>query len=137
MTDAERALLHAACFVSPRPWSEAEFRDLSQDRFCFIEETPDALAVGRVIVDEAELLTIAVHPAQRKQGQGRALLARFLATARARGAQTAFLEVAADNAAAIALYQNAGFEQTGRRKGYYHHPDGKVVDALIMARPVS
>ena len=53
----------------------------------------------------------------RRRGQGRALVTRFLAAARAQGAETAFLEVAADNTAAIALYAATGWTEAGRRRG--------------------
>ena len=46
----------------------------------------------------------------------------------------AFLEVAADNAAAQALYARAGFAESGRRRGYYRRPDGSGLDALVMQR---
>lgn len=90
--------------------------------------------MGRVIADEAELLTLAVAPPARRQGLGRGLLAHFLDEARRRGATRAFLEVAADNGPACALYQAGGFAEDGRRRGYYRGPDGVVVDALLLSR---
>jgi ribosomal-protein-alanine N-acetyltransferase len=95
--------------------------------------------LGRVVLDEAELLTIAVHPDVQGQGIGGALVAGFLAQAAARGARRAFLEVAEDNAAARALYARAGFVAVGRRRGYFRAPDGRRIDAVVMARdlPVS
>mgnify|MGYP006158455271 CR=1 FL=1 len=66
------------------------------------------------------------------QGIGRALVQDFLAQARRRGAETAFLEVAESNTAARALYARAGFTESGRRRGYYHLPDGTPEDALVM-----
>ncbi|WP_374189442.1 hypothetical protein [Paracoccus thiocyanatus] len=56
-----------------------------------------------------------------------ALLADFAATSRARGARAAFLEVAADNAAALALYAGAGWEAVGKRRDYYASGIGAVV----------
>jgi len=92
------------------------------------------LLVGRAGAGEAELLTLAVAPQARRRGLGARLVNRFLYQARCRSAETAFLEVAADNAPAIALYTAAGFAPGGRRKGYYHHPDGTRSDALVMTR---
>lgn len=89
--------------------------------------------LGRVVADEAEILTLAVDPDHRRQGTGFHLVTRFLDAAGDRDAATAFLEVAADNVAAIALYHRAGFTQQGRRKGYFHAPDGQLTDALVMA----
>jgi ribosomal-protein-alanine N-acetyltransferase len=83
---------------------------------------------------EAELLTLAVDPPRQGRGTGGRLVARFLAEAGRRGAARAFLEVAEDNAAARALYARAGFAVAGRRPGYYRHPDGRRIDALVMGR---
>lgn len=87
-----------------------------------------AYAHGTVIADEAELHEIAVDPPRRGAGAGRAMLDAFLEAARARGAAQVHLEVAHDNAAAIALYRAAGFEEVGRRRRYY--PGG--ADAVLM-----
>jgi ribosomal-protein-alanine N-acetyltransferase len=87
-----------------------------------------------VILDEAELLTIATHPGHRRQGLGRAALEAFESVARARGATIAHLEVAADNAAAIALYASAGYARSGLRRSYYRSADGTPVDAVLMAK---
>lgn len=123
------AALHGRAFTVPRPWSAAEFAGLLDSPLCFLVSVPGGFALGRVVAGEAELLTIAVEPEQQGQGIGRGLMAAFLAEARARGAEHVFLEVAADNARARALYAGAGFVETGRRRGYY---DG--VDAVVMVR---
>ena len=83
---------------------------------------------------EAELLTIAVLPEARRLGLGRRLVGRFIYQARLRGADSACLEVAEDNADARALYLAAGFAEAGRRRGYYRTPEGKAVDALVLVR---
>ncbi len=132
MTNARRARIHAASFTMPRPWSESEIAALEADKFTFIEDSVNGFVVGRVIADEAELLTIAVDPAARRSGQGRALLSAFFEISRARGATTAFLEVAANNTGAIALYHAAGFVDSGRRRNYYRGPEGERIDALIL-----
>ncbi len=98
----------------------------------FLSAHPHGFALGRVIADEAELLTLAVDPELRRQGTGRACLTGFCDTARARAATTAFLEVAADNAAAIALYKTAGFALTAIRRAYYKRQNAPDVDALVM-----
>lgn len=82
----------------------------------------------RVAADEAEVLTLAVDPAARRRGIGRALLGRAAQTASARGARSLFLEVAATNAAARALYSGSGFVEVGRRRAYYRGG----ADALIL-----
>jgi ribosomal-protein-alanine N-acetyltransferase len=88
----------------------------------------------RAIAGEAEVLTLAVEPAHRRRGAARALLRGALAQATAAGAEQAFLEVAADNAAALALYREEGFEEAGRRAGYYQRPGARAVDALVLRR---
>ena len=132
------AAIHAACFTTPRPWSAAEFAALLALPHMFLltddAVAPSALLLGSAIAGEAELLTLAVRPDARRLGSGRRLLQQFLAQARARGASDIFLEVAADNAAAIALYDSAGFQRSGLRRGYYHNPTGAAVDALVMTR---
>lgn len=127
------AALHAACFTTPRPWSAAEIKSLADGPHVFVIAQPLGFVMGQAIAGEAELLTIAVSPQVRRQGLGQSLLAAFLAQARLRGADRALLEVAAGNTAAIALYRAAGFADAGRRKGYYHHPDGSREDALVLA----
>ena len=137
MTPAEMAALHHAVFVTPRPWSEAEIRTLLDQPTVFAVTQPQGFAMGQAIAGEAELLTLAVAPAHRRAGRGRALLAAFEDAARIRGADTAFLEVAADNAAAIALYDRQGYAACGRRKGYYRGDEGREIDAVIMRRSLA
>jgi [ribosomal protein S18]-alanine N-acetyltransferase len=91
------------------------------------------LILARVAAEEAEILTLAVAPAARRQGQGVALLAGAMTVARIRGAEAMFLEVAAGNAAALALYGGFGFTEVGRRRRYY--PDGS--DALVLRRDLA
>jgi ribosomal-protein-alanine N-acetyltransferase len=128
------AALHAAAMTIPRPWSAAEFASLLATPGTFATGDTRAFALGRVILDEAELLTIATHPGHRRRGHGRAALAAFESEARASGAAVAHLEVAAGNAPALALYDGAGYRRTGLRRGYYRAPDGAAVDAVLMAK---
>lgn len=134
MTPAEMAALHARSFTTPRPWSEAEITALLASPLVFALTRPGAFLLGRVVAGEAELLTIAVHPNQRRAGLGGALVAAFLTESRARGGESAFLEVAEGNDAARALYAACGFAPAGRRRGYYHRPDGASEDALVLVR---
>jgi [ribosomal protein S18]-alanine N-acetyltransferase len=130
------AALHAAAMTTPRPWSEAEFAALLATPGVFATGDARAFAMGRVVLDEAELLTIATHPDHRRRGLGRATLAAFESAARARGATTAHLEVAADNAPALGLYEAAGYRRTGLRRGYYRTPGGVPEDAILLAKPL-
>ncbi|MEO0380269.1 MAG: GNAT family N-acetyltransferase, partial [Pseudomonadota bacterium] len=83
---------------------------------------------------EAELLTIATHPDHRRQGIARALMQDWMRSASAL-AETAFLELAADNAGAAALYAQFGFECVAQRPNYYVRPDHRI-DALILRAPL-
>jgi ribosomal-protein-alanine N-acetyltransferase len=122
------AALHARCFVRPAPWSEAALSAALAAPGAFLCDAPEGFAIGRAAAGEAELLTIAVAPEARRRGIGAALLAGFEAGAAARGAVRAFLEVASDNPGARALYDRAGWEPAGLRRGYY----GGGVDAVVM-----
>lgn len=137
MTPEQLAALHRSAFATSRGWSAKEFHDLLTSPLCFAVTRPQGFAVGRVVAGEAELLTIATHPDSQGQGIGRACLATFEAEAAQRGAASAFLEVGADNPAAIHLYRSAGWHETGRRKGYYTRSDGGVVDALLMGKALT
>jgi ribosomal-protein-alanine N-acetyltransferase len=90
-------------------------------------------ALSRIVVDEAELLLLAVRRAAQRHGIGRRLLADFVALARARGAVRLHLEVR-DGNRAIGLYRAAGFALAGRRRNYYSGDDGRCHDALTLGR---
>ncbi|MDH2325321.1 GNAT family N-acetyltransferase [Cereibacter sp. SYSU M97828] len=122
------AAIHAASFTNPPPWSAQDLQASATGAGGFLLQQPQGFLIGRAIAGEAELLTLAAHPDARGQGIGARLVAAFLARA-AQDAETAFLEVAADNAAAIRLYVAAGFAEVGRRRGYY-----AGTDAIVMRR---
>ena len=135
---AALADLHAAAF--DEPWSADDILRFAEDRggFALVSEedaAPAGFILCRMIAGEAEVLTLAVRPASRRRGVGRALLEAAIALA-GPTADTMFLEVAADNPGAAALYAGAGFETVGRRAGYYGRPGGSV-DALVMRRALN
>ena len=132
---AALAALHAQAFAAP--WSAAEFADLLSQPGVLLGLEPDGFVLVSVVLDEAEILTLAVRPDARRQGLGRRLVERACVAAKAAGAATLFLEVAEDNAAARALYARAGFVEIGRRKAYYPGPDGRRIDALALRRDLS
>jgi [ribosomal protein S18]-alanine N-acetyltransferase len=80
----------------------------------------------------AELEDIVVAADCRRAGIGRALCSAVLDWCRLQGATEAVLEVRAANAAAIALYKLLGFEQSGRRPGYYRDPEDDAVTMLLQ-----
>lgn len=126
------ARLHAAAFTRPRPWSAAEFAALCASPGTRLLAAAEGFALLRVTAGEAELLTLAVAPAARRRGLGARLLAAALTAAGDAGADEIFLEVAADNAAARALYADAGFAAVGQRPAYF---DG--TDAVVMRRALT
>jgi ribosomal-protein-alanine N-acetyltransferase len=132
------AALHAACFASA--WGEETFARLLRLPTTFglvaCGPEPAGFALIQVGADEAELLAMGVVPERRRGGAGRALVDAACASAWAGGAAAMFLEVRADNAAAQALYEGAGFAAVGRRPGYYADADG-AHDAIVMRKGLS
>lgn len=130
---AALAAIHAAAFQDD-PWSEAAIATLFENPTTFGFIAPaGGLVLARAVAGEAEILTIGVAATARRRGIARALLGAALAEARGRGAETVFLEVAADNDAAIRLYRACLFRPAGRRRDYY----GPGRDALLFTRPLS
>jgi ribosomal-protein-alanine N-acetyltransferase len=130
------AKAHASAFEAP--WPPEAFAGLMATPGVFALAAIDHALVGlilmRAIAGEAEVLTLGVEPGHRRRGVALALLRAGLAQARALGAEAAFLEVAADNAGALALYRQEGFEPSGQRAGYYRRAGGEAVDALVLRR---
>jgi ribosomal-protein-alanine N-acetyltransferase len=91
-------------------------------------------ALARVAADEAELLSLGVIPAARRQGIGQALLDDVIRVAAARQAAALFLEVAETNEAARRLYGTNGFSAVGRRPDYYQRPNTVPISALTLRR---
>ena len=91
-------------------------------------------AMLRHLGEEAELITIAVDPKWRKRGVGVALLRALIDDLLMSPAKKLFLEVAADNVAALKLYGKFGFQKVSERKGYYPRSDGTPATAIVMAR---
>lgn len=124
------AALHAACFA--RAWDARTLSEMLAAPGIFAFAHADGFVLGRAAADEAEILTLAVAPHARGQGLGRALLQAAINRARELGATTMFLEVGADNPAALALYAGLGFAKVGQRKAYY---EGR--DALVLRLPLA
>ncbi len=134
MTPDELAALHQKGFTEPRPWSAGEFRELLKSDSCFTCSNKHGFAIGRIAGPEVELLTIVVDPEHRRKGLAHDLMIAFEVQAKAKGAQDAFLEVAENNDAAIALYKSFGFAPIGKRKNYYASSTGSRITALVMGK---
>ena len=91
----------------------------------------DGFILARAAGGEAEILTLAVAPAVRGQGLGRALLAAAARHAQTLGAANMFLEVGVDNPPALALYAGQGFVRVGQRKAYYGGGDALILKAQL------
>jgi ribosomal-protein-alanine N-acetyltransferase len=135
------AAIHAACFAHPWPASEVESMAASSTMFGLsaVDGGSDALLgfiISRKVLDEAEVLTIAVSSQHRRKGLAAALLADHLSTLAMERVRRLFLEVDEGNTAARALYAKFGFVEKGRREGYYRKADGQRATALILQKDV-
>ena len=137
--DAARcAELEAQLFDGDDPWPAAAFlRELAAEHIRYVAARADDKLVGYAGIArlgrkppyEYEIHTIGVDPAYQGQGIGREMLARLLEYA---DGGVVYLEVRTDNAAAIGMYQSAGFVNMGLRKRYYR---ASGADAYTMQRP--
>lgn len=136
---AEIARLHATLF-SPA-WSEESVRALldhpASTAFMAMVGGAPKTCVGFVLAqlaaDEAEILSIGVAKDWQRKGIGKRLVEGVARAAQRAEAKKLFLEVAADNDAAMELYRHTGFLGTGLRRGYYARHGGDAVDAVTLA----
>jgi ribosomal-protein-alanine N-acetyltransferase len=117
------------------PWSPAIFRDclLAGYTSLVLEHSGKVIGYGimSVAAGEAHLLNLALSESARRAGNGRRLLAHLMELARAAGAEGMYLEVRPSNTRALALYERAGFQVLGRRRGYYRARGG-TEDAVVL-----
>ena len=132
MTPEQLAEIHRLSLMQTRPWSVREFADLLASPRSHVVTSDNGFAFVLIAGPEAELLTIAVHPHARRNGEGRSLVKKILRIAKVEKWEDIFLEVAFTNTPAIALYQAHGFIDCAKRKHYYNGPGSTKSDALIM-----
>lgn len=132
------AAIERASFADP--WSTSEFAsvlEVEHTIFLVAEDRQGSGIAGYVIamavLDQAEILNVAVAPEHRGAGLGGGMLDAALLEVERRGAESVFLEVRVSNTPARALYSSRGFVEISRRKNYYRTP---VEDALVMQRAV-
>jgi ribosomal-protein-alanine N-acetyltransferase len=117
-------------------WSGLDMAQLlsSPGSAAFLAEAhgePLAFVMIRLAAEEGEILTLATRPTHRRQGLARQLMGAAAVFGRSRGASRLLLEVADDNAAALALYGGLGYLKVGARRGYYRR-EGGPVDAQVL-----
>ena len=131
------AELERAAFSDP--WSADQLREALSwsGAIGFVVETEGGISgyvLGRVVVDQAEILSIATVPQHRRAGIGGWLLDAILAEMIGRGAVSVWLEVRGSNDAARQMYEKAGFVAAGLRRGYYRQPPE---DAIVLRRDLA
>jgi ribosomal-protein-alanine N-acetyltransferase len=138
------AALHAACFAAAwdQPWTANSFAEILAmpgasavillGKLRGQDDEPLGFAVTRSVLDETEIILLAVRPDCRGQGWGRILTGHIVEQGRAGCQQAIFLEHAAPNIAAARLYQASGFRQIGTRRNYYRNRNNDAVDAVVM-----
>ena len=136
--DIEQIVLLEPQIFESDAWSESMIRDeLSANHRSYFVAVDGNSVVGYAgllaVGAEGDVQTIALSKQYRGKGIGRELLNTLIDAARQRQARQLFLEVRADNANAIALYQSSGFEILGERPGYYQ--PGNVA-AIVMRRNI-
>lgn len=131
---AQIAALEKQCFSMP--WSENSVRaELRNPLSVWLAAVRDGLVAGYIgsqaVMDEADVMNVAVVPEARRQGIARAMLRELISQLAARGVTALSLEVRPSNGAAVRLYESEGFRRAGLRKKYYVNP---VEDALILRK---
>lgn len=128
------AALEQVCFSDP--WSEQSVRsELNNPLSLWLTALDGDTVAGYVgsqtVLDEADIMNVAVAPEYRRRGIARQLLDRLRDLLAAQGVRSLTLEVRASNEPAIALYESLGYVQVGRRPNYYFKPRE---DALILRK---
>ena len=131
---AQVAALERQCFADP--WSEGSIAsELYNPLSLWLVAEQDGAVCGYVgsqtVLDETDMMNIAVHPDCRRQGIAAALIDELIVHLKERGSHILRLEVRQSNAPAIALYETMGFTQLGLRKNYYRNPKE---NALILGK---
>ena len=132
---AQVAELERICFGT-EAWSEKSVASELNNPLSFWLVAVDGERVAgyvgsQTVLDESDMMNVAVHPDYRKQGIATALIVGLVEELRKRGSRCLTLEVRASNENAISVYQKLQFQEVGRRKNYYRNPKE---DALILRK---
>ncbi|MGL9760074.1 MAG: ribosomal protein S18-alanine N-acetyltransferase [Symbiopectobacterium sp.] len=121
------------------PWAESTLNGNQGERYQNLKLTHNdtlvAFAITQLVLDEATLFNIAVHPTHQRQGYGQRLLEQLIETLEVSGITTLWPGARASNVNAIALYEQLGFNEVSLRCNYYPAANGRE-DAVIMALPL-
>ena len=120
--------------ASPSPWSVAQIKSelffpagitlvVAKNNSCI------GWCSGRINGDEAELFKIAVSPEFKRRGLASKLFMKFQAVLKEQAVKKLFLEVRAENSAALSFYHRQGLKSVGKRNKYYRNP---IDDAVVM-----
>lgn len=128
------AELEKLCFSDP--WSEKSVAsELTNPLSLWLVALEGELVAGYVgsqtVLDETDMMNIAVHPDYRRRGMGESLVNALVEELKDRGSRCLTLEVRSSNAPARSLYEKMGFVQIGLRKNYYRNPKE---DACILRK---
>ena len=128
------AELEKRCFSDP--WSEKSVSSeldnpLSLWLVALEEESLAGYVGSQTVLDETDMMNIAVHPDYRRCGVAQKLVEELVIALEQRGSRCLTLEVRASNEPARKLYEKLGFQQVGLRKNYYRNPRE---DALILRK---
>ena len=128
------AQLEKLCFSDP--WSENSVAlELENPLSLWLVAEMDGAVAGYVgsqtVIDETDMMNIAVHPDHRRQGIAAALIEALIEELKGKGSHCLTLEVRASNESARSLYEKLGFQQAGIRKNYYRNPKE---DAIILRK---
>ena len=131
---AQIAELEKQCFSDP--WSEKSVAsELENPLALWLAAVENSRVLGyagsQTVMDETDMMNIAVHPDFRHQGIAKGLIESLIAELKERGSRCLTLEVRRSNMPAVSLYEKLGFTQIGRRPNYYRNPKE---DALILRK---
>ena len=132
----ELSSIHHQCFIKPRPWTTEEFSQLLK-KTLLIQKSRSFL-IGRIVKSEAEILTLAVSPSERRKGLASFLMESFIRKAKLARVDRIILEVAANNKPALDLYLKYSFIRIGERKAYYtSNTQVSASNALVLEHKIS
>lgn len=128
------AQLEKMCFSSP--WSERSIEsELTNPLALWLIAVDNDRVAGYVgsqsVMGEADMMNLAVDPEYRRMGVGKKLVEKLIDALSEEAVHSLTLEVRVSNVGAISLYEKMGFQQVGRRPGYYSNPKE---DALILRK---